>query len=199
MRKDPRPALYQKIRNYVEKCISDACEVEGKKDDVYYEFHIFEDMKNVIMFIDGNKKVIERVGKRLARNFIHNFNMDINVQGTHYKIDRSYNDKVRMGVYLARDFHSFDMNHSIAEWGKYNGEYIFLNIYPYYEYADDYLNPDYNVKGETREHKHIENIGILKDRILFGECDWNDYVEWFEKYYNKELYKIDYIERRLNI
>ena len=121
------------------------------------------------------------------------------MQGTHYKIDRSYNDKVRMGVYLARDFHSFDMNHSIAEWGKYNGEYIFLNIYPYYEYADDYLNPDYNVKGETREHKHIENIGILKDRILSGECDWNDYVEWFEKYYNKELYKIDYIERRLKI
>ena len=108
--------------------------------------------------------------------------------------------QVRMGVYLAKDFHSFDMNYSVAYWGMYNGEYVFLNIYPYYEYADDYLNPDFDVKGETRIHKHIENIGEeMKNQFISGELNWIDYTKWFQKYYGKELYNIEHIERRLKI
>ena len=126
--------------------------------------------------------------------------MDINIQGTHFKLDRSYDSQVRMGVYLAKDFHSFDMNYSVAYWGMYNEEYVFLNIYPYYEYADDYLNPDFDVKGETRVHKHIENIGEeMKNQFISGELNWIDYTKWFQKYYGKELYDIEHIERRLKI
>lgn len=200
MKTDPRPMLYEKIRKYLEQTIKLVCDVYRKKDNIYYEFHIFEDLENVVMFMDGNRKIIEEVARRVCKNFKHDFGMDINIQGTHFKLDRSYDSQVRMGVYLAKDFHSFDMNYSVAYWGMYNGEYVFLNIYPYYEYADDYLNPDFDVKGETRIHKHIENIGEeMKNQFISGELNWIDYTKWFQEYYGKELYDIEHIERRLNI
>ena len=102
MKTDPRPMLYEKIRKYLEQTIKLVCDVYRKKDNIYYEFHIFEDLENVVMFMDGNRKIIEEVARRVCKNFKHDFGMDINIQGTHFKLDRSYDSQVRMGVYLAK-------------------------------------------------------------------------------------------------
>ena len=192
--------LYQRVKNYLEIVISDACEMETErqnktcKDDVYYEFHIFEDMKNVIMLIDTkNYRLMRRIVYRVCRNINKLGGLDIVIYSTKNREGTSYEGPVKLFLYGTKN-NRIDLNRSIAYWGEYKGRSLYLNCTINYEYCEDYLNPVYREKGEMYGSKHVENIE--KAGFTISAVRWDDYVKWYEEFYDRKLYTIDHIERR---
>lgn len=192
--------LYQRVKNYLEIVISDACEMErsmlGKFiiDDVYYEFHIFEDMENVIMLIDTkNYRLMRRIVYRLCRNIMKISNLNIVIYSMKSREGSSYEPPIKLSLYDSKR-NQFDLNMSIAYWGKYKNRNLYINCSKSYEYYEDYLNPVCNEKGEIYGSKHVENME--QAGFTISAVKWDDYVKWYEEFYDRKLYTIDHIERR---
>lgn len=156
------------IKEYIERCIKDACATENCENDVEYIYRIIED-QFIFAISSKYKKVRNRIEYRLLHNLKKNFGYAFNL--VYPNPYREFTECWKSGVFSIYEISNIDPNHAIDIFELWNGKKFIL--------CSMYGNRPYEELGENHINKLIEN-GFS----YYNNPSWDNFVSSYRAAYD---------------